>query len=299
MGASYRGVARALGSEPKAVYKRIIGMCFNCKSPLEVSLELSPQWSGYLLVDGDSMTVGRKRESLLIGVDSFSQDIPHTLLAKHEDSLNWEQFFQEIYVPIRYPLRGIISDGDPAIQKARTTVFPDIPWQLCVKHFEDGLSRFLRYQFTQKRGYWRETDRFLKAVHHMLYAESHQQARRHLMAITIDPGFNQAGFTDIIDTIHEKFPSLVTHHFHPGMPRTNNIVEGVISRLDEKIDKADGYMYHDTCWATMKMLIMWYRFKKFTDCRRKNKHKNGKSPLNVAGVNTSNIDWIRFSQRVH
>ena len=83
------------------------------------------------------------------------------------------------------------------------------------------------------------------------------------------------------------------------MPRTNNIAEGMTRRPDEKITKADGYMYHDTCWATMKMLIMWYRFKKFTDCRKKNKYKNGKSPLNVAGVNTSNIDWIRFSQRVH
>jgi len=275
-GASYRGVARRLKVEPITIYKRIIRMCFNCKSPLEVSLELSPQWSGYLLVDGDSITVGRRKESLLLGVDSYSQDIPHALLAEHENSQNWERFFQQIHDPIGYPLKGIISDGDPALQKAREAVFPDVPWQLCIKHFEDGLSRFLRYQFTQKRGYWRETDRFLKAIHDMLYAKSFEKAQRYLLAISIDPGFKQAGLSAVIDTIHEKFPYLVTHHFHPGMPRTNNIAEGVISRLDEKITKADGYLYHDTCWATMKMLIMWYRFKKFTDCRKKNKHKNGK-----------------------
>jgi len=274
-------------------------MCFNCKSPLEVSLELTPQWSGYLMVDGDSITVGRRRESLLFGVDSYSQDIPHALLAEHEDGMNWTHFFLVMKYPIAYPFKGIISDGDPAIQEARQAVLPDVPWQLCIKHFEDGLSRFLRYQFTQKRGYWRETDRFLKAVHQMLYAKSFEKAQTYLTAISIDPGFKQAGLSEVIENVNEKFPALVTHHFYPGMPRTNNIAEGVISRLDEKINQADGYMYHDTCWATLKMLMMWYRFKKFTDCRKKNKHKNGKSPLDLAGVDTSNIDWIKLSQRVH
>lgn len=81
------------------------------------------------------------------------------------------------------------------------------------------------------------------------------------------------------------------------MPRTNNIAEGVISRLDSKIDQADGYQCYDIAWATLKMLIMRYRFKKFTDCRKKNKHKNGESPLELAGVNTSNINWVKFSQK--
>ena len=55
-------------------------------------------------------------------------------------------------------------------------------------------------------------------------------------------------------------------------------------------------MYYDTCWATLKMLVMWYRFKKFTDCREKNKHKNGKSGLDLAGVHTSNTDWINSAK---
>ena len=162
---------------PMTVYDRIIRMGFQCKSPMQVILS-SSLGCGYLVVDGDTIPGGRKSECLMVGVDSYSQDIPHAILAEHEDGMNWT-------------------------------------------------------------------------------------------------------------------------HFYPGMPRTNNVGEGVISHLDEKINRADGYKCHDTCWATMKMLITWYRFKKFTDCRKKNKHKNGKCPLELAGVRTSNINWIRFSQRSH
>ena len=298
-GASYRGIGRTLKVRPMTAYDKVIRKGFNSKSPMEVSLELKPWWSGYLIVDGDSIVVGKHKESLLLGVDAFSQDISHAILAEHEDGMNWVHFFLVMKYPVRYPLKGIISDAEPAIQEAREAVYPDVPWQLCVRHFEKELSHFLRYRFTQKRGYWREIDRLLKAVHRMLYARSFGEAKRYLLAISIDPGFKQAGLSGVIDNVKEKFPNLVTHHFHHGMPRTTNIAEGSISRLDSKIDQADGYKSHDTCWATLKMLIMWHRFKKFTDCQKKNRHKNGKIPLELAGVDTSNINWIRFSQRSH
>ena len=297
--ASYRSVGRTLKMRSMTAYDRIIRMGFNSKSPLEVSLELKPQWPGYLIVDGDSIVVGKHKESLLLGVDAFSQDISHAILAEHEDGMNWMQFFLVLKHPIGYPLKGIVSDGDPAIQEAREAVFPDVPWQLCVRHFEKELRHFLRYRFTEKRGYWREIDRLLQAVHRILYASSFKEAKRYLLAISIDPGFKQAGLSGVIDNIEKKFPNLVTHHLHPDMPRTSNIAEGVISRLDSKINQADGYSSYDTCWATLKMLIIWYRFKRFTDCRNKNRHKNGKSPLELAKVDTTNISWIRFSQRSH
>jgi len=298
-GTSYRAVGRTLQMRPMTAYNRIIRMGFNSKSPLEVSLELKPQWSGYLIVDGDSILIGKHKESFLLGVDAYSQDIPHAILAEHEDGMNWMYFFLVLKDSIRYPLKGIISDGDPAIQEAREAVFPEVPWQLCVRHFEKEIDRFLRYRFTQKRGYWREIDRFLRVVHEMLYAESFGEAQKYLLAISIDPGFKQAGLLAVIEKIKKKFPNLVTYYFHPGMPRTSNIAEGVISRLDAKINQADGYKCHHTCWATLKMLITRYRFKKFTDCRKKNRHKNGKSPLQLAKVDTQNIKWIRFSQRSH
>jgi len=295
--ASYRAVGRDLGISPKAAWHRIITLGFNCKSPMETSIELKPRWSGYLVVDGDSMVIGDHRESLLLGVDVESQDIPHAILAENEDGLNWTRFLLVANHPVCYPFKGIISDGDPAIQESIKTVFPDLPYQYCSRHFEKELYRYLRYQFTQKRGYWREGERFLEASKNMLYAQDFGTAQRYFRSIVSDVGFKNAGLDELIHKIRVNFKDLTRHHFYPGMPRTTNIAEGVISRLDSKINQADGYQNHNTAWATLKMLIMRYRFKVFTDCRNGNKHKNGKSPLEVAGINVSAYNWITFSQK--
>jgi len=50
--------------------------------------------------------------------------------------------------------------------------------------------------------------------------------------------------------------------------------------------------FHDVCQAALKC----YRFREFTDRQRRNKYKNGKSLLQLAKVDTQNINWIRFSQ---
>ena len=295
--ASYRAVGRDLGISPKAAWRRIINLGFNCKSPMETSLELKPQWSGYLVVDGDSLAVGNHRESLLLGVDTESQDIPHAILAENEDGLNWTRFLLVTKYPVGYPLQGIISDGDPAIQESIKAVFPGVPYQYCARHFEKELYRYMRYQFTQKRGYWRESERFLEESKRMLYAHDFESAQKRFDSIINDPGFKAACFDELIQKIQANFKDLTRHHFYPGMPRTSNIAEGVISRLDSKINQADGYQNHETAWATLKMLIMRYRFKVFTDCRNINKHKNGKAPLEVAGVNVADYNWITFSQK--
>ncbi|MFA4839769.1 MAG: hypothetical protein WC703_09875 [Candidatus Neomarinimicrobiota bacterium] len=133
-------------------------------------------------------------------------------------------------------------------------------------------------------------------MHRLLYAWDIDTATSCLNAIVRDPGFKQAGLDEPLANLKERFPQLVTHFFYPGLPRTTNIIEGIISRLDSKITASKSYKHHDTGWATLKLLIMRYRFKPFDACRKKNKHKNGKSPLQLAGVNTSNISWITFSQ---
>lgn len=295
-GASYRAVARHLGLHKMTAYGYIQELASNCKEPWETSKELSPQWEGFLVIDGDFLRVAKRRYSLLIGVDAKTQDIPDALLAPHEDARHWIRFLNSLD-RIEYPVKGITSDADPAIQAAVRAVLPHVPYQLCVRHFFKGLIHTLRYRLTQKRGYWRENDRLLEAAHQMLYAHSFAQAKQYLTAICIDPGFKKAGLFPLIEHIEAHFSQLTQHHFYPGMPRTNNIAEGVISRLDAKINRTGGFEFQRTAWATLKMLIMWYRFKKFTDCRKPNKQNNGKCPLEIAKVDASNIDWITFSQK--
>lgn len=294
--ASYRSAGHAIGLDGKHVWERIIDLGLACKSPAEVSVELRPSWCGYLLVDSDSICVGPKKEKLLLCADAYSQDIPHAALVEHEGAPEWVEFFTTLKEQVKYPLRGLVADGDPAIEAAWLKVFPDVPFQLCVLHYERGLKGFLKYRFTQKPGYWRETERFLEAVHRLLYASDLATAVCYRNAIEHDPGFRQASLDEPIANLKERFTQLVTHHSLPGLPRTTNIIEGIISRLDSKITASKSYKQHDTAWATLKLLIMRYRFKPFEACRKHNKHKNGKSPLQLAGVDTAGVNWVTFSR---
>jgi len=55
-----------------------------------------------------------------------------------------------------------------------------------------------------------------------------------------------------------------------------------------------GYKRVRTARNSLKLIVMHYRFKPFSSCKKK--EHNGKSPLNLAGVDTSNINWITYSQ---
>ena len=93
----------------------------------------------------------------------------------------------------------------------------------------------------------------------------------------------------------DKIPYTGTHFFHLGMPRTNNIIEGIIRILSRKIDDTDGFESFETAWNSLKLLIMNYRFHPFS-CSRIKDH-NGLSPLELAGVDISNLNWVEFSQK--
>lgn len=299
--ASYRAVGRELSRlcshriSGKRAFYLIQPLLQNCKSPLEVSLELCPQWSGFVIVDGDSLRVGKSRLSLLVGVDALTQDIPHAILADHEDMENWLHFLLVLRYEVHFPFKGVVSDGDPAIESAMELVCPGVPYQLCIKHFQDGLVRYLRYQSSHGRGTWREIDRFLEAVHHCLYAQTLEESCAFRDAISIDPGFKKIHLEDAISKLQTNFVRLTQHFRVPGLPRTTNIAEGTIRRLDRKLNTTDGFEVQESAWNTIKMLLVHYRFRAFTDSRTR--ENNGLCPLQLAEIDTRNVNWIKFSQR--
>jgi len=71
---------------------------------------------------------------------------------------------------------------------------------------------------------------------------------------------------------------------------------GIIRNLFRKIDDTDGFESFETAWHSLNLLIMSYRFHPFISCSR-NKTHNGFSPLELAGVDISKINWVEFSQR--
>lgn len=292
MEASYRNVAKTLHISKNTIFEELNSLGEHCKDFEYIAHELQPQWSGYILIDGKTIYIKEDKEVLLLTADATTQDIPLAGLFDSENATNYTDLLQDLRDGIRYPIKGITVDGEPALLKAIISVFPKVPLQLCVRHYEENLKRYFQYHF---HGVKDGVPRFLDMVHRMLYttcsAHLDHVYREYLDTLDF---FSVTRLGSEVDRFESNFGRLWTHLYHPGMPRTTNIIEGVIRQLSRKIDDTDGFNSHRTAWNSLKLMIINYRFKRFS-CSRIKGH-NGKCPLELAGVDTSGINWVMFSK---
>jgi hypothetical protein len=87
------------------------------------------------------------------------------------------------------------------------------------------------------------------------------------------------------------FDRLTQQHFlHPGLLRTGNVAEGVIRKLERRLNIMDSFASHQTAWNTIEMLTLHTRFRTLTDWRKPHKHHNGFAPLELANINVQDLN---------
>jgi transposase-like protein len=163
--ASYRAVAKTLHISRNVIFNELNRLGENCKSFEQIAHELRPQWSGYLLIDGKTIPIKRNKESLLLTADTKTQDIPCAGLYGSEEATNYKELLECVKNEIHYPIKGITVDGDPALLSAISSVFQEVPLQLCVLHYTENLKRHFKYHF---RGITYGVPRFIETVHKIL-----------------------------------------------------------------------------------------------------------------------------------
>jgi hypothetical protein len=91
-----------------------------------------------------------------------------------------------------------------------------------------------------------------------------------------------------------------------NIPKTTNLIEGYHSTsLEIRLNGIRGFEHEETAAHYINALILKRRFQKFTDCKGKFKHLNGKSPLqisnpkNLFGFNFDSKNWIHFCKNLH
>jgi hypothetical protein len=84
----------------------------------------------------------------------------------------------------------------------------------------------------------------------------------------------------------------MAHHFTPGLASDNNVTENVIKQLNKKLRLMEGFESIESAERYVRLLVGCYRFKRFTDSCRKT--ENGRSPLELAGVDLANRSRLSF-----
>ena len=88
-------------------------------------------------------------------------------------------------------------------------------------------------------------------------------------------------------------PQIVPAFFHPRLSRSTNLVENFFRFIDRRITPMDRFQGEDTAQAVVKLILLWYRLHKFTNPSKRYWDIKGKSPLQLAGVKTGKLNWLK------
>lgn len=261
------------------------------KTPLEVSAALRPpSWSGFLGVDGKAIFVAGKEAALLVGVDQGTRDVVHAVVAEFEGEEAFERLVREAITEAGYPLKGLVMDAAPPFLAAHANYFGRAPLQLCRIH----ASRRLDFTISKAT---RSPDAPIRAelkdrVRAVLFAPTEERAGRLFRRLLVDRDrYEGLGRRDTLGAMERTLDLYMTHHRVEGMPADTNITENVIKQLGKKLRLMEGFASLESADRFSRLLVGCYRFKRFTDSCR---HDNGRSPLQLAGVETAGTDWLRF-----
>lgn len=90
--------------------------------------------------------------------------------------------------------------------------------------------------------------------------------------------------------------NIFCHLDNSCMPYTNNTLENLIKQYEKRLKTIEGFGNNQNIIkGYLNLMAICYCFKSYTDCKKNNKYKNGKSPLEIAGVFTKSLDWVRYS----
>lgn len=102
----------------------------------------------------------------------------------------------------------------------------------------------------------------------------------------------------IINSINKHLFLLTTHfRFHDQyyVPRYNNDVENLFKQLSLRLKSWNMFRNKGNAEHYLKTWALARRFTKFTDCRGDmNRLKNGKAPLELAGISIKGIDYLNL-----
>lgn len=290
-----RPVSNNIGVSHQGFLNWVMEYGKNAKSPLEMALELKPEWSGLLGVDGKELKIKGKDFTLLIAQDILTFDTVFFSLVEGENVEDSKRFFLIIRDVLKYPIKGIVSDlgrGRVFISLIEE-IFPDIPHQACVVHF----SRYVNMTIPKSRKsvYYKENCTIRETVNNLLFATNFNDAEEIFQRLLLSRNLFKAPYhKKIINSLERHFDPLTAHFHNPFLVRDNNVTENLIKQLNKKLKQSGGFKSIENAYNFLKLWFIYYRFKPFTNSNEF--HRNGKAPLELAKVNINNIDWLSFSQ---
>ncbi len=315
--ASMRILARRYHKTRDTIMRIIHRVCEALPDSISLAKKLQPLWSGILVFDGKVIRVYDKvTEKLdpqyltederrwihkmrwLCGVDYGTGDLPHYDLGESENMVDLVLYFKNLK-SLKYPLIAIVCDGNPLIPRAARFVFgKQIIVQRCTRHFLEDLRKLLPTEEDRKAERI-QLEQLILRIKSVIETDTLESAQYHLESLkrfsdSITGPLKQS----MLNMFKRTKVELTAHLLYPELklPHTSNDIENLFKQLMQRL-KTIGRFFHQTyaknylsAWALLR------RFTPFTDCRKGRRHRNKKSPLELAGCEIQNIDPMKLKR---
>ena len=242
----------------------------------EFTFKYCDRFSQILVCDGKYFNVASKDYDcvLLWGFDYFRHDIPVITIAPFENYQTWARFFSYFRIINNYP-RLIVCDDCVTEKMAARAIFPGVKIQTCDNHFKESIRRDLKVRSNQQ---YRP---FMHRIEDVLAGKRTDEDRNKKLFALYRDYKEDPICVSILTNIARYKEELLAYRGIPQAPITSNIIEGMNSHIEARLHSLRSFQTVEYAKLWFNGYILKRRFTKFTDCRGKFKHLNGKTGLEM------------------
>lgn len=262
----------------------------------EITSVFDPYRSGYYAWDGLWTKYQGEDIVLLICFDTVTLDLVNYQVAADENYDTYGPLIAQIQrtePDILAKARGFFLDGELGLLKQLQERFPQIPKQLCAFHKYSRVGQII--PFVRAKGIERVIKRKVEQV---IFAPTKKQAILALVSLKRYAEVHQKSkkLRQIIGVLKRNFDLLITHFDNPEMSPYNNVLEGFNHIIKRRLRLMKGFKKEINIYRWLKLILLDYRF--HTIKTSLFKERNGKSPLELAGVQLpKHYNWIKLVRK--
>jgi transposase-like protein len=313
---SYRVISKRVREEyliriSKNTVCRIVNeIAGQSKGDIAIKQEYQPQWSGYINVDDKYIRLGGKKNMMLVATDQTG-DVVHTELLEVEEQQRIDEFFRFIKEHLHYRFKGVTTDLDEMLEKSIVKELGnDVPHQKCLKHALDNIVKIVELVQKKKRitklqeagrtsaeEYKKADLEYVEAETIYLMSKKMLYSAGEDISLELIRELSRYGkkYPKLCEFFDRHLECLLTHQRVPAISKTNNIAENINRQLMRRLKTIESFQSFSTAENYLNLYKNYLRFKPYTDCRGRNKIKNGKAPLEVCGALLKSKDWLKNS----
>ena len=202
----------------------------------------SSHCSGVIQIDGKEIKLCGKKKSILLSIDAKTKQPLSYKISDGENKQTAEVFLESLKREYPVSIRGIISDFGRGkcfvgvVQK----VFPQVPHQICLVHFERYVWMFIPR--TKRSKFYLRNSLLKSMIRNIIKASSREESLYWLEKINhFKPFFRASYHNRFIRSVNKNYEYLTKYFDYDYLETNTNVIENMIRQLNRKLKNLDGF----------------------------------------------------------